>query len=593
MAAISGSWRPIWVLTAAPAGRRRPWLAAGLIVAGAVLGWWPGAAGGGPPPDARMQAQLEAGEFAPAVALANQAADPQQRDALLGQVAVAQAQAGARDAAVRSVALIGDDRARAHILAQVANPPGEPANRNARGGAAQADFDDLINLITTTVAPKTWSDAGGAGNLSAFPTGVSVDAQGVLRPLLKESDGGELSALRAAGGRPSGQYDARRRSPLRMVSLVRLEKQIQLGLAAGRVPTETMQVLAGLQRIQYVFVYPDSADLVLAGPAGDWTTGAEQLVVGVESGLPVVRLDDLVVVFRHMLLAADAKFGCMINPRQEALAQAQEFLAEWSKRAVPAESRRAWLEKLRAKLGRQTIEVYGLDPRTRAARVLVEADYRMKLVGMVLEEGVPGVVSYLNLIKGPPPPMGVLRWWFTLDYDAVAASKDRLAFALRGQGVKVESENEHLTPQGERVHTGQSEDLNRQFAESFTRHFAALCRKYPIYAELRNVCDLALAAALLREERLADRIGWHLTCFGDPQGYPVEIGEAPKQVETVVNCRVVSQRQFIAGVSGGVDVQPAALVRRQTIAVESYPQLQQQRPQNAAKPQAADRWWWD
>ena len=29
-----------------------------------------------------------------------------------------------------------------------------------------------------------------------------------------------------------------------------------------------MQVLAGLERIQYVFVYPDSGDLVLAGPAG-------------------------------------------------------------------------------------------------------------------------------------------------------------------------------------------------------------------------------------------------------------------------------------------------------------------------------------
>ena len=39
--------------------------------------------------------------------------------------------------------------------------------------------------------------------------------------------------------------------------------------------------------------------------------------------------------------------------------------------------------------GKQDIEVYGLDPRTRAAQVIVEADYRMKLVGMGLEAGVP------------------------------------------------------------------------------------------------------------------------------------------------------------------------------------------------------------
>ena len=59
-----------------------------------------------------------------------------------------------------------------------------------------------------------------------------------------------------------------------MVSLTRLEKQVQLLLAAGRQPSEEMQVLAGLQRIEYVFVYPESGDLVLAGPAGDWTRGA-------------------------------------------------------------------------------------------------------------------------------------------------------------------------------------------------------------------------------------------------------------------------------------------------------------------------------
>ena len=58
--------------------------------------------------------------------------------------------------------------------------------------------------------------------------------------------------------------------------------------------------------------------------------------------------------------------------------------------------------------------------RTRAAQVLVEADYRMKLVGMGLEEGTLGVTSYLAsivLAKGEaPPPMDVLRWWFTMNY---------------------------------------------------------------------------------------------------------------------------------------------------------------------------------
>ena len=33
---------------------------------------------------------------------------------------------------------------------------------------------------------------------------------------------------------------------------------------------------------------------------------------------------------------------------------------------------------------------------------MVEADYRMKLVGMGLEEGVLGVPSYLSMIRVPP-----------------------------------------------------------------------------------------------------------------------------------------------------------------------------------------------
>ena len=222
----------------------------------------------------------------------------------------------------------------------------------------------------------------------------------------------------------------------------------------------------------------------------------------------------------------------------------------------------------------------------------------MKLVGMGLEEGVAGVKSYMSLIKSAPREVGVLRWWFTLNYDSIQTSADHLAYNIRGQGVKVESENEHITARGERIHPGDSEPLNRQFAESFTKHFDELCAKYPIYAELRNICDLALAASLVREEGLADKVNWHMAFFGDPQAFVVEQGAAPKEVDSVVNYRVLNQRVFVAHVSGGVEVKPSELVSRQAIQVESYPRLRVERPQKAARPQAArpqaaDRWWWD
>ena len=544
--------------------------------------------------DRQIQAQLAAGEFAPALATARQANDPAQRDAWLGQIAVAQAESGSRTASLQTVAEIGDDQGRTQALASTGQQPwvGLP-------GGAEADFESLIDLITSTVKPPSWETVGGPGSVAKFPTGVHVDSQGVLQRVLKEDRGTELATLRESRAPKPQAADGsvRRHSPLRMVSLPRLEREVQLRLAAGQPPSDEMQLLAGLYRVQYVFVYPASRDVVLAGPAGDWRPGVEDRVVSTDTGLPVLRLDDLVVLLRHVQSQADARFGCLIAPTQEGLARLQTYLQETGKSPLRPGRRKAWLDGLRSQLGPQNIEVYGLDPRTRAARVMVEADYRMKLVGIGLEEGVPGVPSYLAMIhlglRQAPPPLGVLRWWFELNYESVLASRDRAAFALRGQGVKVLSENEHLTAQGQRVHTGESDDLNREFAQNFTEHFEEMAAKYPLYAELRNLFDLALVAALVREEGLAARCGWHMTCFGDPQAYRVELGSAPQKVESVVNYRVINEIHVVAGVSGGVRAQPAALVNRQAIQVESGGALGSRRSAALPKQLPRDAWWWD
>ena len=68
-----------------------------------------------------------------------------------------------------------------------------------------------------------------------------------------------------------------------------------------------------------------------------------------------------------------------------------------------------------------------------------------------------------------------------------------------------------------------------------------------------------MVGALLREEAAADRVGWHLTCFGDPAAFEVELADAAKEVDSVVGCRVINRKTIVAGVSGGVSVQPLSL----------------------------------
>ena len=78
---------------------------------------------------------------------------------------------------------------------------------------------------------------------------------------------------------------------------------------------------------------------------------------------------------------------------------------------------------------------------------MVEADYHMKLVGMGLEPGVPGVESYLASIESDeiPQAMQVLRWWFTLRDDAVRKNEKGDAFVFRKQVLRLQSENERVS----------------------------------------------------------------------------------------------------------------------------------------------------
>lgn len=545
------------------------------------------------PPDAaaKAKAHLAAGEFGPAAAAAK-ALPAEKRDDLFAMIAARQAEADARRGSLATLSSIGSGAARADAADAMRSRPLVP---RVGGGGVIADFDTLIDLITSTIQPDTWTDNGGSGSISGFPTGVLVDDRGVMARVA--TDGGRMAALRRAVLAAGSNRDPRVATKLRKVSLPRLETAVQMRYAQGQGASDVMRNLAGLQRIQYIFVYEDTGDIVLAGPAGDWSPNAEGRQVSVESGAPVVQLDDLVVVLRNS--AAKGTFGCAITPTRENLAAAQAFLAETGKKPLaPGKAARdKWVSQLREKLGLQDIDIHGIDPRSHAARTIVEADYHMKLIGMGLEKGVLGVESYLDsmdLKRGESaPPMGVLRWWFTLGDGAIRAAEDRNSFELKGSSVKVLSENEKLTRAGERIHTGKSEELNAMFADSFTRHFDMLAAKYPIYAELRNVFDLAVVAAVLKHEHVLDRTGWQAVHFLDADKYQIELGTAPEKVSSVANYRLINDRTLVAGVSGGVEVDAAQKLSSDRYQSDNYGDLEAGRAQSLKANLADDRWWWD
>jgi hypothetical protein len=544
---------------------------------------------------AEVEALLAAGEFGPALGALGDVSDAAVRDKLLGQIAAAQAGAGAKHAAVDTASYITSDVQRKSALNNLSANQTGGSRRGLRGGGAIADFDSLIELITSTVKPDSWDDVGGPGAIDSFRGGVYVDSTGLLKKLPPNTDRSLVAVHRAAMDMAS-TGDPRKAAALRKVSLTRLEREVQLLAVQGREPTEAMQTLAGLKRVKYVLVYPETGDIVLAGPAGDWRRDAEGRLVDMEKGAPVLNLDDLVVTLRNAYTDAGC-FGCSINPRQQNLADAKTVNEKWSQQPLKPGQREKFLAEIRGAVGRQNIEVYGIDRRTRAGRVLIEADYRMKLVGIGLEEGTLGVQSYLASIEigkdGKPPPMNVLRWWFTLNYDALSATESRDAFELRGPGVKVLSENELLTERGERVHTGDSDELTKRFAESFTKHFDKLAAKYPIYAELRNVFDLSLVAAVIQSHDLPGQVGWHMTHFGSGGDFAPQLGTAPTEVESVMNHRVIGGRHVVAAVSGGVRVETRGLAAKDAVKTDTYGLMAGERRTSTPKELPRRAWWWN
>jgi hypothetical protein len=552
-------------------------------------------------PTKAIDEAIAAGEFTSALGSAA-TLDPAAREAAFSAIAAAQARSGATQAAAATVAGMRDDRLRSRTLEllsyQVA-PADDAAQRpivGAAGGGVQPDFETLIELITNTIRQQDWVDNGGTvGHVKPHDGGVFVDATGAVKPIVNAAELARLAGMRREAARIAPPGGARKTSSLRKISLTRLERELQLRAALGRPVEEELQTLAGLERITHVFVYPESGDVVLAGPAGDWYLGRENRLLSVSSDRPVVLLADLLTLMRREF-EQGGPFGCSIEPTVEGLRRVQAFVEASKGKPLAPGGLAKWNDQLRDSLGRQNVRVYGIDPQSRAARILVEADYRMKLVGIEREEGTLHVPSYFQIVRDSgrePPSMGLLRWWFTVNYDALLTSPQRDVYELRGQGVRLSSEDEFLSAQGQRVSTGVADARNRQFSDNFTEHFAEIAQKYPIYADLRNVFDLAVVCAVLKNEGLCERIGWHRLGFSDPRFVGTERGFAPTSVESVANGTTLSKSRVMSVISGGVSVDVSPVAHRSAIAVDDRGRLAKERQSAAPKTLPTHGWWWD
>ncbi len=506
--------------------------------------------------------------------------------------------------AARAAAENGDFAAAAAWIRDASRLSGDTATaeraervmQSLQGGSTGADFGPLMDLIREqTSPPARWvDDDGEGGSMTPFEQGVFVGGPAMLASVLIGFDDSRLDRVAEAVRRASRNRDVHQPSSLRLVSLSRLQERVSRMLDAGEEISDDLRHLAGLSRVEYLFVYPESGEVVIGGPAADWQADETGRVLSVSDGRPVLRLDDLVVLARTFSPDGPGFFRCSIDPQQQQVRAVEQFVSE-HRRSLTKRNVAEFTRHLEQTLGLQNVLVSGIPRDSRVAQVIVEADYRMKQIGIGQVDGVPGMDSYFDLLSAKEQRRGgsveALRWWMATGYEAVRMSPAGTAFAFTGRSVRCLSEDQIVNADGSRTATGKAEGANARFAQQFTEHFPELARQDPVFADLENIFDLALTAALIqRDEKLAHVL--NAGAFREGGTWQHESVPVPDRLMTAAAFRIYSGRHLVIQVAGGVRGDMAMLARSpRRFPVDS----RLDHVADIATPLGQDRsrWWWD
>lgn len=427
--------------------------------------------------------------------------------------------------------------------------------------------------------------------------GIEINVDGVISRRTVLDQNGALTRQRWAAAKASLNRDLQNASKFRCVSLTRLEQEVKSFVDAGRPIPDDMKYLAGLTQITHVFYYPETQDIVIAGPAEGFFATAANNIVGMDSGRPTLQLQDLVVALRAFGPQDQSTrvISCSIDPTQEGLVRFAEAKTYVQRNYGGAGDIPQVLNLFRNALGLQQITVQGVSNKTNFARVMVEADYRMKLIGIGLE--APAVPMTTFAEKVTPTSVAknaMVRWFFQPDYDCVRISNEADAIELVGGGVKLVGEDEMVNRDGQRKSSGGTNKASKAYCESFTKVYEKLAAVDPVWGELKNVMDLSIAAAFIQKYNLYELANWKLEVFGDESKFRTEINNPPTQVAPVANA-IFKNGALMTPVAGGVAVQPRIALNSDRLKKDEEGSIATAKSGTADKIEnlAKGQWWWD
>jgi hypothetical protein len=171
-------------------------------------------------------------------------------------------------------------------------------------------------------------------------------------------------------------------------------------------------------------------------------------------------------------------------------------------------------------------------------------------------------------------------------------SEDALAMQLDGEGVKLVGENEVVAKDGSRSRAGRANRASDAFVKAFTKVYPKLAEQAPVYAQLRNCIDLAVAAAFIQHQDYYDLAKWSPDAFASEQTIATETLNPPQQVESAVNS-IWKGNTLVMPIGGGVQMRPTEAVEAANLLEDEKSSVKQARAAIDLSKLAPDQWWWD
>jgi len=342
---------------------------------------------------------------------------------------------------------------------------------------------------------------------------------------------------------------------LRCVSLTRVLKRLGEHDSLATCPPP-LRRLAELGAIEYVLLYPELNEIVLAGPPLPPT----------QRQAPPARpeflsLDLLLAALAHTADGVSGVVRCSIDPDSGTGPDGARL-----PRTLEA---------------RQRVTVTGVDPSSPLAHVCVIADIRLKQLALgAAHSGSPQVPELLRVL--PARANGAARIWLESAFQPAIHSPCGHVWQLTAPRV---TGHARAVDQRKQDHgAAGSVQAEQRWADRLIENYPVVARHHPAFAELVRLMNFCQVAVTIHQQAHVEPLGdveaghlRHLAHWAPP---------VPEQLGTLVRDGMVGRRRV--RISGGISIELALAAATSEADLDVHDMLGAARP-----PTDRETWWWD